>query len=196
MSRLPTVLILVALSASPLAAQVTTPPPTAGIGRPPIGAQAPATPLPGGSHIDNRPMPSQNVRIDVAITDTFGTAPTHKIVTLLVGDLRTGRIRSSLNVAAGGAAGSGTNPYYRDIGINVDATPEVRSDGRILLQLNVQYTPDRPDVAAGAAEQKPADINESLTTLFQDGKATLVSQSADPQSDRKVTLEVTATVVR
>jgi uncharacterized protein YlzI (FlbEa/FlbD family) len=39
-------------------------------------------------------------------------------------------------------------------------------------------------------------VNQSLTVLLENGKSLLVTQSADPVSDRKVTVEVKATIVR
>jgi hypothetical protein len=172
-----TLVAVTALVAS-LGAQATTPAP-------------PAPPAPPPA----RAVPMQNVKVEVIITDTFGGTPAKKTVSVLGLDGHTGRIRSSQNVGL-------TNPMngsisYNSIGINVDATPNIRPDGRVELQLSVSYTPQLNAVEPGGnSAQKPADINESMTTLLIDGKSTLLSQSADPQSDRKVTLEVTATVVR
>ena len=41
-----------------------------------------------------------------------------------------------------------------------------------------------------------AGFSESLNLLVADGKPIVASQSADPRSDRKVTIEVTATVLK
>jgi hypothetical protein len=203
MSRLPVVMILALLGTirpsaqTPSAIAPAAPdlPALQGRQTPPPPAVPPvATPGLGISRTDRQPMPSQNVRIDVTIADTFGATPTRKTVTMLVADLRTGRIRSSLNVGILDREGK---TIYGNIGINVDATPEVRPDSGILLQLSLVYTPERADVIPGSASgQKPADITESITALLADGKPTLLSQSADPQGDRKVTLEVTATIVK
>src|SRR5262249_26592861 len=114
-------------------------------------------------------------------------------VSMLMADTRSGRVRSTLNVAI---LEKDDTQTYRSIGINVDAVPEVRSDGKIFLNLTVQYTPDGPYIALNSTQAKPADVNESFSVLLPDGKQTLLSQSADPRSDRKVTLEVTATVVK
>jgi hypothetical protein len=45
-------------------------------------------------------------------------------------------------------------------------------------------------------EAQPAEIHESLSVVLQDGKPLLVSQSADPTTDRKVTVELMATVLK
>ncbi len=39
-------------------------------------------------------------------------------------------------------------------------------------------------------------LNESITVVLQDGKMLMVSQSADPGSDRKVTAELMATILK
>ena len=41
-----------------------------------------------------------------------------------------------------------------------------------------------------------ATLNESVTLLLESGKGLAVTQSADPMSDRKVSVEVTATVLK
>jgi hypothetical protein len=136
--------------------------------------------------------------VDITITDTFGTGPTKKTVSLLLADGRPGSIRSSMSVPQS-VAGTPqpTTPIftYVTISLNVDATPEVMPDGRIFLTMSVQYTPDSSAQEPGGAK-KPGSLNEVLSVVLSDGKQTLLSQSADPQGDRKVTLEATASVVK
>jgi hypothetical protein len=179
----------------------------------PAAPTAPATPVPQGrgrgaappavaTAMMARKTPSQNVRMDVTITDTFGTGPTKKTVTMLVADTRTGSIRASMQIPVSvgppGPEGAGipaVQSYsYSNISLNVDATPEVLPDGRVYVSMSVQYTPDTAQAIGGA--RKPGSLTESLTVVLQDGKPTLISQSADPQGDRHVTLEVTANVVK
>jgi hypothetical protein len=171
----------------------TTPP------APPPPPAAPAPPAPP------RKLPTQNVRFDVTITDTFGTGPTKKTVSMLVADTRQGQIRSSMQIPQpvtlgpiSAAPPGGTAPVtsftYTTVLLNVDAAPEVLTDGRVLVVMNVQYTPDTAQEPGGS--RKPGSLNEALSVVLSDGRQTLISQSADPQGDRKVTLEVTATVVK
>jgi hypothetical protein len=44
--------------------------------------------------------------------------------------------------------------------------------------------------------QRPSGINQSQTVILQSGKPLVVSQAADPISDRKVLVEVKATVLK
>ena len=39
-------------------------------------------------------------------------------------------------------------------------------------------------------------INERMTLILESGKPLVISQAADPTSDRKITVEVTATILR
>jgi len=112
----------------------------------------------------------QNIKLDLTITDTGSTgAPVRKVLVLHIADGRNGQVRSQ------GEQGL----------INVDARPQVRPDGKtILLQLTVEYRSD----ARGTL------FSESLTAMVVDGKPLVLSQAVDPSGDRKVSVEVVATV--
>ena len=118
-----------------------------------------------------------NVQIELSIADTLSTTPPQrKTVSMLVAEGYMGRVRSQ----RGGAAV-----------LNVDATPRLQKDGRISLQLVLEY---RPPESADRNMLSP--INEMLTVLLQSGKTLIVTQAADPSVDRKVAVEVTATVLK
>jgi hypothetical protein len=119
-----------------------------------------------------------NVQIELSIADYLGSAaPQRKTVSMLIAEGYMGRVRSQ----RGGAAV-----------LNVDATPRLQKDGRIALQLIVEY---RPRETADTLESY-SPINEMLTVLLHSGKPLVVTQAADPSSDRKVTVEVTATILK
>jgi hypothetical protein len=124
----------------------------------------------------------QNVRLDVTISDSLNVdSLTKKTVSMLILDGRNGQVRST---SEGGL-------------INIDANPQVRPDGRIYLRLTVEYRPElSAQQAQAAGTSRVAQFNESLALVVADGKPIVASQSADPRSDRKVTLEVTATVLK
>ena len=172
--------------------------------RPTVAPAAPVPPTPVAAQTAPTPrkLPTQNVRMDVTITDTFGTGSTKKTVTMLVADGRAGQIRSSMQIpvilSPVSAPSSGTatpqSYSYTSISLNVDSIPEVLPNGGIFISMTVQYTPDSPQEPGGS--RRPGSLNETLAVVLTDGKQTLISQSADPQGDRKVTLEVTATIVK
>lgn len=144
----------------------------------PLAAQEPAAPRPAAEPAPPaRPAPQLvNVRIDLTIADQRGdTAAAPKTITMLIEDRQNARIRTGRGNAV----------------LNVDGHPEILRDGRIRVILSLEYTPqDGPD----RASQTP--IQESITALVEDGKPLVVSQSADPSSDRRVRLELKATIVK
>ena len=124
-----------------------------------------------------------NVQVELTLTDQIGSAPTEKkTVSMIVASGNWGKIR---NTAAR------TGPFQ--IGLNVDARPLVSVDGPIQLELTLYYYPPqgKPD-----APVLPTELNQSLTVVLQSGKPLLISQAADPSSDRRVTVEVKATVLK
>ena len=86
---------------------------------------------------------------------------------------------------------------YRDVILNVDAgTTMVNVNGvqKMRVSLTIEYRP----VAMESDTEKTTtpSINESLTVVLEDGKPLVISQSADPATDRKVKVEVKATILR
>jgi hypothetical protein len=123
------------------------------------------------------PEPKANVRVELTISDYTGTgAPEKKAVSMIVADGMTGRIRS---------VRSPNSPT-----LNVDAQPRIGASDQIRVQLTLEYTPPVSEKSRGTP------INEFVTVLLQNGKPLVISQAADPSIDRKVTVEVTATVLK
>lgn len=128
-----------------------------------------------------------NVQIELTLTDQTGTtAPEKKTVSMIVSSGRWGRIRSAGNVMTIGEA-----PYVVDL--NVDVRPFVAVDGAIQLELTLVYEPPKGTADARQSKQK---INQSQTVVLTSGKPLIISQAADPTSDRKVVVEVKATVLK
>ena len=130
--------------------------------------------------------PGPNVRVEFTLTDQqTGVPTTNKTVMLTTSNRQWGRIRSQI-----------TSRIYGGAPLNVDARPTVTQDGRISLELTIEYALGRnSEVEANSDKIVQVSINESLTALLDNGKPLLVTQSADPISDRKVTVEVKATIV-
>ena len=168
----------------------------------PIGAAAqddqPTKPKPGQDPTSQLaipppkgpPVPSDrfvrtltNVQVELTLTDQVGSsAPEKKSVSMIVATGSWGKIRNT-------AARSG--PIQ--IGLNVDARPLVSVDGPIQLELTLYYYPPQGKPEAPVL---PTELNQSMTIVLQSGKPMLISQSADPASDRKITVEVKATVLK
>jgi hypothetical protein len=131
-----------------------------------------------------------NVQVELTITDQTGAAaPEKKMVTMVVASGSWGKIRSAGTVKPGPDAGPAV------VELNVDARPFVAVDGPIQMELTLVYRP------LGAATEelargRPLPMNQSLTVILQSGKPLVVSQAADPLNDRKIGVEVKATVLK
>ena len=130
-----------------------------------------------------------NVQIELTISDQLGTqAPEKKTVSLIVASGNWGKIRSAGNLLL-----PGQGPIVVDI--NVDARPYVSVEGPVQLELTLVYSPPGGALKDGRME-RPTGVNQSMTVILQSGKPLLISQAADPVSDRKVVVEVKATVLK
>ena len=131
-----------------------------------------------------------NVQVELTLTDQSGTrAPDKKTVSMVVSSGNWGKIRST-----GNARPPGETPLL--VQLNVDARPFVSVEGQIQLELTVNYSPPGLPLPGKDTPTSPTGLNQSLTVVLQSGKPMLVSQAADPVSDRKVVVEVKATVLK
>jgi hypothetical protein len=149
-------------------------------------AAAPAPPAPPAPRRQGQPI---NVKVEVTITDKKpNAAPVSKTVTVVAGDGMRGSIRSE-----GFTQG-------RPTPLNVDVDSTILTDNKVQVGLNLQY--DYDVAAEGAAPGIPAipgqrmQIRDSVTMILDSGKPLIVAQSADPITDRQVTVEVKATILR
>lgn len=198
--RMGTVMMAVVLMASVAAAQEKKPE------KVDVKETAPAKPAP-----EPAPLPV-NIKIEVSITDQSGSGtPAKKVVSMIAGDRQSTNIRSSASVPVPttvmtkppGATDSAPATVqmqsytYRTVTINVDARPSIvqKEPNRISLSLGLEYIPQtearQESMAPGMASWK-----ESLWLILESGKPMIVSQAADPTSDRKITVEVTATILK
>lgn len=155
--------------------------------RPPQGPRSPEAPRPPA------PPPGQavNVRVEVTITDQpqTGEAAT-KTLTMMVADREMGQIRSSEAIVSPASAE-----------LAVDARPWILDSNKIRLVMIFEFTTGVPASTAaadqaGQAGARATRLREGITSVLENGKPLVVSQSADPLSGRKVTVEVRATILR
>jgi hypothetical protein len=190
----------------PVAAQQTTAPlPSQGQQTPP-----PTTRLPGvvpemtlPPRAPALPTLTANVKLDLTITDTYTGTPVKKTVSMLVLNGSSGMIRTTNRLANGS-----------NVGLNIDAAATIHQGGLVTVRVTFEYTPaqlaafrpeSREEEIALRTQQaerglsptsQPAQLHETLSVVLQDGKPLLVSQSADPTTDRKVTVELMATILK
>lgn len=178
--------------------------------KPGLSAQKPAesNPVPAAPKGPPEPAPLPvNIKIEVSITDQTGTnAPAKKVVTMIAGDRQNTNVRSSASVPVktamftGPATAGGVAPpsySYRNVTINVDARPSIvqKEPNKISVSFGLEYLPK----TAGTQEEMEPGMtswSERLSLILESGKPMVVSQAADPTSDRKITVEVTATILK
>ncbi len=184
MSRATAAVCVLALSiaANAAAQQVETSRPPAAAAPKPAPAEAPA------------PGQPVNVKLDFTITDQLGTGePAKRTVTVIVADRSSGSIRSSGN-------------NIRAM-LNVDATPQILSNGNIKVQVSLEYNPRQPSMTkpvvktpTGETVELPLEggstLNQRATIVLVPGRPLILSQAADPLSDRKITVEVRAEILK
>jgi hypothetical protein len=171
---------------TPQAPKPPTPAPTSPPGSPPSAPGA----VDAVMRRARPPVRDVNVQIELTISDQIGSAaPEKKVVSLLAADQTMGQVRAN-------ARASRANVGFVGTGLNVDARPMILDGDRIMVELKLEYMPFLPSQGPGAPTQEPTNLNESITVILQNGKPLTISQAADPISDRKMTVEVKASIVR
>lgn len=131
-----------------------------------------------------------NLQIEVTISDQSGSeAVQKKTVTMIVADRTFGRIRSSA------IAQFRETPGPVPVKLNVDAQPAIQANDAIRLGLTIEYEP-LPQASGPDSARRPSPLNESLTVILQSGKPLTISRAADPLQDRKISVDVTATILK
>lgn len=199
----PNVAAALASADEPATQKPPAPPPAPPPTGPPPGADAPPPPPSAPTRDGRARKTGPNVRVEVTFTEQRSDAPTQpKTVTVTTSDGHWGRVRAQAH-----STGVGGSP------LNVDARPELQPDGRLLLALTLEYGDKRvsqsPETSGDKTVPQPVGtpvvlqnhvtdvtINQSVTVILDSGKPLVVSQAADPMSDRKVTVEVKATILR
>jgi hypothetical protein len=189
------ILGVAALSAATLAAQ-TKPQTTA-----PAKPAAEAKPEAAAPKAPPEPPPLPlNIKIEVSITDQSGTnPPAKKVVTMIASDRMSTNVRSSASVPVKQPSNYPNPTFsYRTVQINVDARPAIvqKDPNKISMNFGLEYLPTTRLTAQEEGEPGLTSWNERLSVILESGKPMIVSQAADPTSDRKITVEVTATILK
>jgi hypothetical protein len=129
-----------------------------------------------------------NVRLDITITDTLGGKAQKKTVTMTLMSGQTGMVRTNNTL----------NQRY-NVRLYVDAMATAYASGLVSTRVTVNYLPgpaeDAPETGSDRRDT-PGQLEESITVVLTDGKPLVLTESADPVTDRKVTLEATATILK
>jgi len=120
-----------------------------------------------------------------------GNPPVKKSISAVVGDSYNGYVREnafSPNPAA--------NAMNRVVPLNLDAFPVILANGKIRLTCTIQYNSGGASAPANFGPGAGTDIKQNLVLILESGKSLVISQATDPVSDRRVTVEVTATILK
>ena len=161
--------------------------------QPPVPVEKPG---PAQSRPPQEGPPGQpvNVKFDFTITDQTGTGtPAKRTVSLIVADRSAGSLRSSAN-------------DVRAV-LNVDASPQILPNGNVRVQVGLEYNPRQPAttkpvvmVETGKTLDMPVEggstLNQRVAIVLTPGKPLILSQAADPLSDRRITVEVRAEILK
>jgi len=148
------------------------------------------SPLPAGQEPPARRREGQlaNVRLDIKVTERRGAAePLTKFVSMTVADGEQGKIRSTAEVPP--APGS----FPISAPLHIDARPTIEGT-RVRLRISLDYTAERP--ADASARPPTLNVKEDLSVIMENGRAMTIADAVDPMGDRRVQVEVTATILR
>jgi hypothetical protein len=141
---------------------------------------APKPPAPEG-------LPN-NIKLELTITDQAGPGEAAKrTVSMIIADRKNGSVRSSGQVLTPGGR--------FNVMLNVDAMPVIIKDGLMRLDVSLEYVPKPGSENASSGEGR-GSLNERLSLLVESGKPLVVSQASDPTSDRRISVELTATLLK
>lgn len=79
--------------------------------------------------------------------------------------------------------------------LNLDARAIEQDNQLITVNATLEFTPVAAADAETTAGVSPPNLQQSINVLLRSGKPLLVSRSADPFTDRTVTVELTATIL-
>src|SRR5262249_34351587 len=151
--------VVAAALVAPTVAQ-STPDPFQATTPPAAPSQTPPPSRQGGAAPTARPnepsrlhplTPITNVRLELAITDTYAGAPARKVVTMLVANGTSSLVRTSNHLSDG-----------YNVNLNVDAHVELMSNQAIYTSLTFQYTPAQV-AGEGKPAPRPADLFETVS---------------------------------
>jgi hypothetical protein len=153
------------------------------------------------------PLPAtavpQDIKLDVTITDQAGTTrPITKTVSMVVADREAGSIESETRMPFPPRPRRADAPVqnvpegwdWQNLPLNVHIWPTIMADGHVRVKLTLSYRTAGAASTAADAPMSTAVVTKNLIAVVTDGKPLVVSTSADAATDRKVTVEVKATI--
>jgi hypothetical protein len=136
-----------------------------------------------------------NIRIDATVIESRGAQTvSRKTVSATVMDGENGSVRSTVIMPAQSPVDSARKDMLRGI-LNMDVRAWLRDDGRVTAYLTLESQGGPIDLGERGSGSD-AGIRQSVSVVLEQGKPLVVAQSADAVGDRRLALEVTATVLK
>jgi hypothetical protein len=135
-----------------------------------------------------------NVKVEFTITDQIGTKPpTKKTMTLTVADRENGRIRTTTEYPVS----RGNSFFYASAPLSVDVQPVIEG-GKIRLEFSLEYSisSEKDPSIPGDAQGPKTNVSERLSAILESGVPLVIAQSSDAVTERRLTIEVKATIVK
>jgi hypothetical protein len=164
----------------------------------PVPAPAPAPPLPPVLPEEvATPRQLVNIRVDlVVIEEGAGEPIRRKEVSLLLADRRSGSVRAGgfpvpdkpvPPLAPPPPDDKFRPPAFTEPTLRVDVLPWLERDGKIRTLVTMRYL---------SSPHFPREGEQKVEPLLESGKTMVVSQTSSAISDRKMRVEVTATILK
>lgn len=168
-------------------AQERTPPAPTPPPAPPVAPSRPPAPPEAPPPPQAQSQIQANVQLDVVITDTVSGKPETKTLTLLLRNNGGGSVRT-----AGVSGGHPGHPVRMAFDASVILQGEL-IDAALTFEYQAAWSAAE-ETASDARGRAPAEVTQRIRTYLQSGRKILVSRSADPVTNRIVTVELTATI--
>lgn len=180
---------------APVPKPAPTPAPPAAPRQSPAPAETPR-PVPEPPDVPRAPAARRqgqlaNVRVDVSISDQGGSGPVSvRTISATAADGERAAVRNAASVRVGGS--------YQPTELSLDIRPQL-DGGRVRLEVGLEF--QLLDTYGGPAEsgdKTPAFGKVRLTqnVVLESGQPLMISQSTAPGTERKVSVEVKATVLK
>jgi hypothetical protein len=169
----------------------------------PLRAQdPPAQPPDAPRHV---PPLNQNVRVEVTISLKADGKPLTKKLSMVTGDGKTSLGRAGIEIPVtaaqefrpGASAPTPTSFSYRNLSVNVDATPQILDANRVLLRLKMNFsTIYKSDGSQGSQPSFGNGSHDAFGIVMNSGQPIVVTESADGETGREYSVEVKATILK
>lgn len=173
-------------------------------------ASKPSPPAAAVSTAETKPRFNDNVKIDVTITDQAANGkPIAKTISTILANRQNASIRTQMQVpvltsskkakaTVPPAAGAASEAAWRweELPLFVDLYAEMSDPTHVRVGLSLKYKTLATASEETELPQALSEVTQQLSVFLDSGKPLVISQSADAATDRKVTIELKATILK